>query len=132
MTLKRYSKKSIYQLADIDTDSIGVTYFPYPESTVKIGYSCNVYGCTAVLRKGYDSGILYAAAVYGGNEDGCTHYDFTQSFGNRERAIIEQLDHIEQIENEGHKRSVFAFVAKDGTRFTVATFDNGRTWKICG
>ena len=128
----RYSKKAIYQAANIDTDSIEVTYFPYPESTEKIGYSCNIYGCTAVLRRGDESGALYAAKVYGGNEDGWSPWEFRKSFGNRERDIISRLDHIE-IEEPGHNgRAVFAFVARSGERFTVATFDQGHTWTICG
>lgn len=131
MTLKRYSKKSIYQLADIDTGSIGVTYFPYPEATEKIGYSCGIYGCTAVLRRGYDSNALYAADPYA-NSDGYSPYDFRKSLGNREHDIIERLDHIEQVEPGKDGRAVIAFVAKDGARFTVATFDHGHTWEICG
>lgn len=132
MNIPRMSKKSIYQRSDINTDSIGVTYFPYPEATEKVGYSCNVYGCTAVLRRGYESGALYAAAVYGGNEDGCTSYEFVKSFGNREREIVARLDHIEQVEPGNHGRAVFAFVSRTGERFTVATFDHGHTWSICG
>lgn len=131
MSIPRMSKKAIYQRADINTDSIGVTYFPYPEYTEKVAYSCGIYGCTAVLRRGYESGALYASGPYA-NSDGCAPYGFRESFGNRERAIIERLDHIEQVEPGADGRAVFAFVSRTGERFTVATFDHGHTWSICG
>lgn len=131
MSVTRYSKKAIFNQADIDTDSIGVTYFPYPESTDKIGYSCNAYGCTAVLRRGCDSGALYAARAYA-NESGCTNWDMVRSYGNRERDIISRLDHIEIEEPGNEGRAVFAFVSHTGERFTVATFDHGHNWTICG
>ena len=131
MSIPRMSKKAIYKRADINTDSIGVTYFPYPEPTDKIGYSCNVYGCTAVLRRGCDSGALYAARAYA-NESGCTNWEMIRSYGNREREIIARLDHIEIEEPGNEGRAVFAFVSRTGERFTVATFDHGRNWTICG
>lgn len=128
---KRFSKRAILQLADINTDSIGVTYFPYPEPTEKVGYSCGVYGCTAILRKGCESNALYASGPYA-NSDGYSPYDFRKSFGNRERDIIERLDHVEQVEPGHDGRAVIAFVSKSGERFAVATFDHGRSWQICG
>lgn len=129
--IPRYSKKALYQCADINTDSIGVTYFPYPEQTEQVAYSCGIYGCTAVLRRGYESGALYASGPYA-NSDGWAPYGFRESFGNREHAIIERLDHIEQVEPGTGDRAVFAFVSRTGERFTVATFDYGKTWTICG
>lgn len=132
MSIPRYSKKALYQRADIDTDSISATYFPYPEPTEQVGYSCGIYGCTAVLRRGYTSGALYAAKPYA-NEDGHQNPQFLQQIANRERYVIEHLDHIEIEESSSdHSRSVFAFVATTGERFTVATFDYGHSWKICG
>lgn len=131
MALRKYSKKAIYQLADIDTDSIGVTYFPYPEATEQVGYSCGIYGCTAVIRRGEESGALYASMPYA-NESGCSPWGFRESLGNREHAIIERLDHIETVEPGKDGRAVIAFVARSGERFTAATFDHGRTWAICG
>jgi len=132
MSTPRYSKKALYQRADIDTDSISATYFPFPEYTEKVGYSCNAIGCTAVLLRGYTSGALYAAAPYA-NESGNPTRQFMQQIANREREIIKHLDHIEIEESSrDHSRAVFAFVATTGERFTVATFDYGRTWKICG
>lgn len=133
-SIPRYSKRAIYQRADINTDSIGVTYFPYPEPTEKVGYACGIYGCNAVLRQGNESGAYYAAGTRNscGNEDGCSPYGFRESFGNRERDIIARLDHIEQDEPGEGGRAVFSFVARTGERFTVATFDYGHTWEICG
>lgn len=132
MSIPRMSKKGIYQRADIDTDSISATYFPYPEATEQVGYSCNAYGCTAVLRRGYTSGALYAAAPYA-NEDGHQNPQFLRQIANRERYVIEHLDHIEDVERSSdHSRAMFAFVASTGERFTVATFDHGHNWTICG
>lgn len=132
MNIPRYSKKALYQRADIDADSISATYFPFPEYTEKVGFSCNATGCTAVLLRGYTSGALYAAAPYA-NEDGNPTRQFLQQIANRERYVIEHLDHIEDVERSSdHSRAVFSFVATTGERFTVATFDYGRNWKICG
>lgn len=130
-SIPRLSKKAIYQQADINTDSIGATYFPYPEPTEKVAYSCGIYGCTAVLRQGRESGTLYASGPYA-NSDGWAPYGFRESFGNREREIIARLDHIEQDEPGEGGRAVFSFVSRTGERFTVATFDHGHTWEICG
>lgn len=127
----RMGKRAMYQRADIDVDSIGVTYFPFPESVTQIAYSCGSQ-CTGMLFRGNESYCLYVGGPYTSTSNG---YDMREMFGNRERAIVERLSHVEVIESgrdNGHKHAVVAFVSRGGERFTVVTNDYGRTWDICG
>ena len=126
---QRISKRRLLEWADINTDDVEVTYFPFPEPVEIRAHSEGVYGCTGLLFKGRVSGALYAGDEYVSESQG---YDLRRSLGNRERAVIEQLDHIEVHEGDGRAFCVFSFVACDGSRFTVVTRDFGRTWSICG
>lgn len=129
MSIRRISKQAAYAMADVNTDSIGVTYFPYPETTSKVAYSAGSR-CTAVLRRGDVSGVLYVSGPYANDYAGAR---IGRDLGNRERAVVERLSHVEVVERDDiHGRSIVAFVARDSSRFTVATFDFGRTWTICG
>lgn len=121
----------IHDLAHINVDAIHCTYFPYPEYTTKKAYSSGVYGCTGVLLVGQTSGCLYEASPYA-NEDGTPPYGFIEAMGNRERAVIEGLSDVQEIEHDGAQASTVEFVAYDGSRFTAHTDDYGKTWTICG
>lgn len=121
-------------MADVDADmlfSCGVTYFPFVESSKKIAYSCGINGCTAVLRRGDSSGALYAARP-GANEDGSYDSEFVGLLGTRELAIVHALDHYELLEGRPNGYAVVAVVARGGERFTLATFDRGHNWEVCG
>lgn len=131
---ERITKKALYSMADVDADMLfncGVTYFPFVESSKKIAYSCGVNGCTAVLRRGDNSGALYAARP-GANEDGSYNSKLLGMFGAREWAIIHALDHYELLEGRPNGYAVVAVVARGGERFTLATFDRGHNWDVCG
>ena len=58
--MKKLSKRDILRSADIVTDDVRVTYFPFPEYTRQVGYSVGACGCTAQLYRGMTSGALYA------------------------------------------------------------------------
>lgn len=129
--MKRIAKRTIVSQADINaTKATSVTYFPYPEYVEKVAYSAGVYGWTGSLYRGETSGLLYAVTDYGndcpGNGSSIRH-----TMGARELAIVENLAYCEEVEHD-HGKSVLRFVARDGHAFTVATFDHGRTWTICG
>lgn len=128
---RRLSRKTIHEWADINAEAIHCTYFPYPEYTTKRAYSCGVYGCTGVLLVGETSGCLYEADPYA-NENGTPPYGFIEAMGNRERAIVEKLRAVQEIEHDGTRASTVAFIACDGSRFTAHTNDYGHTWTICG
>lgn len=124
--MQRYSKKNLQKIADINTGDLQVTYFPYPECTIQIGYSCGQCGCTGMLYRGLASGCLYADGPFSSG----TNLLYGK-LGAREQSIIDRLSHFEVIEN-GVQKAVGAFVARDGSRFTVATSDFGKTWQIVG
>ena len=126
--INRISRRALISRADINTDLPDGVYFPFPESARKIAYSCNVYGCTGMLYEGYESGALYALDPYGSDTPGA---DMRKAMGAREKAVISKLDHTEIIEQRPHGFMVLAFVARDGSRFTVVTRDKGHTWTIC-
>lgn len=129
--MQKLSKREILRRSHINTDECSATYFPFPEYTTQVAYSAGVYGCTGQMYRGLTSGCLYATDPYGAGRSGSPNREMVASFGNRERDIVERLDHVEIIEN-GVERNTLAFVAYSGERFTVTTTDFGRTWTICG
>lgn len=130
--MKRISKAAIKNLADINaTHANSVTYFPYPENVEKVAYSCGTYGWTGSLYRGTTSGLLYAVTDMG-NDCSANGYDMRRTFGARENAVIEDLSHVEEVDHSDHGFSVMRFVSRNGYAFTVATFDFGRTWTVCG
>lgn len=130
--MKRIAKRDIINRAHINaTTATHATYFPFMEYTERVAYSAGVYGWTGNLFRGCTSGCLYAVTDYG-NENAPTSYRLMEMLGNRERAVMETLDHVEEVEYKGAEYSVLRFVAMDGHAFTVATFDFGKTWEICG
>ena len=126
---ERISKRRLLEWADIDTEKVEVTYFPFPEPVEIRAHSEGVYGCTGLLFKGRISGALYAGDAYVSESQG---QELRSDLGYRERAVVENLDHIEVHEGDGSSFCVFSFVAFDGSRFTVVTRDFGHTWTICG
>ena len=129
--MKRISRVAIMSLADIDaTHANSVTYFPYPEPVEKVAYSCGTYGWTGSLYRGTTSGLLYAVTDMGNDcaSNGC---DMRRTFGARAAAVVERLDHVEEVEHS-HGHSVMRFVSRDGYSFTATTWDFGRTWTVCG
>lgn len=129
--MKRIAKKTIISRAHINaTTATSVTYFPYPEYVEKIAYSAGIYGWTGSLYRGTISGALYAVTDYG-NDCASNGHDIREAMGARELAVVENLDYCEEVEHD-YGKSVLRFVARDGHAFTVATFDHGRNWTICG
>lgn len=129
--MKRIAKRTIISQADINaTKANSVTYFPFPEHVEKVAYSAGIYGWTGSLYQGETSGLLYAVTDYG-NDCASNGHDMRAAMGNRELAVVRNLSHVEEVEHD-HAKSVMRFVARDGYAFTVATFDHGRTWTICG
>ena len=131
---KRISRREAIARADVNvsaiTDGTGTTNFPYPEALETVAHSEGVYGCTGILRRGATSGLRYFAGPYSSD---CEGHALRQQMGNRERAVVEQLDRVEVVEQAEHgRRCVLRFVAFDGSAFTVATFDRGHSWAICG
>lgn len=131
--MKRISRKAIVNTSAINaTKATHATYFPFPEYTDRVAYSAGVYGWTGNQFIGLTSGIKYAVTDQG-NEYAHACLPLVQAMGNREKAVIESLDHVEEIEHKDNgKYSMLRFVARDGHSFTVATFDFGHTWTICG
>lgn len=125
---ERISKRRLLEWADIDTAEVRATYFPFPEPVERFAHSEGVNGCTGILYRGSVSGRLYAGGKYSSEATGAA---LRRALGYRERAVVENLDRIEVHEGDG-EYCVFSFVARDGSRFTVATWDFGRTWEICG
>lgn len=129
--MKRIAKKAVVSLADINaTKATSVTYFPYPEYVEKVAYSAGVYGWTGSLYRGTTSGLLYAVTDCG-NDCASNGHSMRKMMGARELAVVENLAYCEEEEHD-HGKSVLRFVARDGHAFTVATFDHGRNWTICG
>ena len=133
--MKRVSRKHIIEVADINaTRDIPVTYFPFPEYTERVAYSAGMHGWTGNLFKGLESGVLYA--VTDGANEGAGIHRVAESFGFREREIVRNLSHVELVESDSRggisNYCVMAFVSCDGSRFTVATFDHGKNWEVCG
>ena len=126
---EKMSKRALYKIADVDMDVTDATYFPFPEPVEAIAHSEGVYGCTGILYKGRESGALYVGDAYTCESQG---YELRRALGNRERAVVEKLDHVEQVESEGARFSVLRFVACDGYSFTAVTRDYGHNWTICG
>ena len=129
--MERISKRALVNLADVDaTHATHVTYFPYPERIDKIAYSCGASGWTGSLYRGQTSGALYAVTNQG-NDCPTNGTSVRRMMGARETCVVETLSHVEEVEHD-HAKSVLRFVSRDGHAFTVATFDFGRTWTICG
>lgn len=129
--MKRIAKKTIIAQADINASkATSVTYFPFPEYVEKVAYSAGVYGWTGSLYRGTTSGLLYSVTDYG-NDCASNGHDIRRMMGAREAAVVENLAYCEEVEHDGSK-SVLRFVARDGYSFTVATFDRGHSWTICG
>lgn len=129
--MERIAKRTLVNLANVDaTHATHATYFPYPEHVDKIAYSCGASGWTGSLYRGRESGALYAATD-AGNDCPANGYSIRRAMGARESAVVERLDHVEEVEH-GHGSSTLRFVARDGYAFTISTFDFGRTWTICG
>lgn len=126
---ERISKRRLLEWADINADDVEVTYFPFPEPVERFAHSEGVNGCTGILYRGSVSGKLYADGKYSSEAQG---EKLRRDMGYRERAVVEQLDHIEVHEGDGSSFCVFSFVARDRSRFTVVTRDFGHTWSICG
>lgn len=132
--MKRYSKKAIYDLADININEFAGLVFPAPESVEQVGYSRGVNGGTAKLYRGEESGRHYAGGVFAGIVGPYSwRHGLTSDYplGYRERAVVRSLDHAEQLEsNENY--IVIRFVSTSGDYFVVASDDNGHTWRVAG
>lgn len=126
---EKISKRALYKMADVDIDVAGVTYFPFPEPVEIVAHSEGLYGCTGILYRGCESGALYAGGKYSSASQG---WDLRKSIGNRERAVVEKLARVEQLEGDGVYYSVLRFVSRDGYSFTAVTRDYGHHWTICG
>lgn len=126
---EKMSKRALYKIADVDMSVTDATYFPFPERVEAVAHSEGVYGCTGILYKGRESGALYVGGKYTSESQG---YELRRAMGNRERAIVEKLERVEQVESEGASFSVLRFVARDGYSFTAVTRDYGHSWTICG
>lgn len=128
--MQRYSKKAIYDLADININEFAGVNFPAPESVEQVGYSRGVNGGTAKLYRGAESGRYYAGGVFAGISGAWT-WTHGAGLGYRERAVVRALEHAEQLEsNENY--IVIRFVSASGDYFVVSSNDDGHTWEVCG
>lgn len=128
----KMAQRDVRNWADINaTKATHASYFPFLEPCDRCGYACGVYGWRANLYRGRLSGLYYGVWDYG-NED--AHLSrLAYKMGARELSVMENLARVEELEySDNGEKSVLAFIAGDGSRFTVATFDNGSTWDICG
>ena len=128
--MRRYSKRAIYDMADININEFAGIQFPAPESVEQVGYSRGVNGGTAKLYRGEESGRYYAGGVFAGIVGPYSWHRGVPSdsaLGNRERLIVHSLDHAEQLESN-EKYIVIRFVSTTGDFFVVASDDDGHTW----
>lgn len=140
--MRKMSMRAMREIADVNVTglSAGVTYFLFPESCDKIAYASGRYGWNASLYRGRESRALYYVADYGndganstGHIEGYPYIPNYDALGERERAVIRDLDGVEVVQGRNETgRAVVRYRSRGGDYFDATTTGDGYTWTICG
>lgn len=140
--MEKMSMRAMKRIADVDVTGLGagVTYFLFPEPCDKIAYASGIYGWNASLYRGRESRAFYYVADFGndgasscGNVEGYRYEPNFDALGEREKAVIRDLDGVEVIQNKHETgRAVVRYRSRGGDYFDATTTGNGYIWTICG
>lgn len=125
---KRYSKRAIFELADVNTNDFPGSRFYAPEPVKEIGRARGTYGATARLYRGELSGKLYACGRFA---DVSTSYmpGLGDDLSDADCVTLCTLDHVEKLDApEGCVR--VRFVSVNGNHFDMAGEVHGMPWAL--